>query len=67
MRLAAASQYANGMKITPLGFKKTNLTNTTLNKKTVSLEFTETPAISQGLVSNKGVGLPIMDSTVLYT
>jgi hypothetical protein len=45
------------MKITPIGFKKTNLTNTTLNKKTVSLEFTETPAISQGLVSNKGVGV----------
>ena len=45
------------MKITPIGFKKTNLTNTTLNKKTVSLEFTETPAISQGLASNKGVGV----------
>ena len=45
------------MRITPLGFKNTNLTNTTLNKKTVSLEYTETPAISQGLVSNKGVGV----------
>jgi hypothetical protein len=45
------------MKITPLGFKNTNLTNTKLNKKTVSLSYTETPAISQSLVSNKGVGV----------
>jgi hypothetical protein len=45
------------MRITPLGFKKSVLTNTTLNKKTVSLEYTETPAISQSLASNKGVGV----------
>lgn len=45
------------MKITPLGFKKSVLTNTTQNKKTVSLEYTETPAIVQGLASDKGVGV----------
>jgi hypothetical protein len=45
------------MKTTPLGFADIINTNTTKNKKTVSLEYTETPAISQGLASNKGVGV----------
>ena len=45
------------MRTVPLGFKPLSLSDTTLNKKTVSLQFTETPAISQPLVSNKGVGV----------
>jgi hypothetical protein len=45
------------MKVTPLDFQDIINTNTTKNKKTVSLEYTETPAISQGLASNKGVGV----------
>ena len=45
------------MRTVPLGFKPLSQTDTTLNKKTVSLQFTETPAISQPLVSNKGVGV----------
>jgi hypothetical protein len=45
------------MKVTPLDFQDIINSNTTKNKKTVSLEYTETPAITQPWATNKGVGV----------
>jgi len=41
----------------PLAFKNKTLADMKLNKKTISLNFTETPAISQNLVSDKDVSV----------
>jgi len=41
----------------PLAFKNKTLADMKLNKKTISLNFTETPAISQNLVSDKAVSV----------
>ena len=41
----------------PLAFKNKVLADMKLNKKTISLNFTETPAISQNLVSDKAVSV----------
>lgn len=45
------------MNVNPVGFKRLGLTTTQTGRKTVTLQYTETPAIVQGLASNKAVSV----------
>ncbi len=45
------------MKVFSLGMKPYDNNNTTVNKKTVCLSYTEVPAITQGLASDKSVSV----------
>ena len=45
------------VNINPVGFKRVGLSNSQTNKKTVSLQYTEAPAITQGLCANKAVSV----------
>ena len=45
------------MNVNAFGFKNNGLTNTKVGKKTVTLNYTETPAIIQGLAADKAVSV----------
>jgi hypothetical protein len=45
------------MNVNAVGFKRLGTSSTQSNKKTVTLQYTETPAIVQGLAANKAVSV----------
>jgi len=45
------------MNVNVFGLKRLGLTNSSQNKKTVTLQYTETPAITQGLAADKAVSV----------
>jgi hypothetical protein len=45
------------MNVNAVGFKRIGLNNSKSNRKTVTLQYTETPAIIQGLASDKAVSV----------
>lgn len=45
------------MKVTPLGLKQVSANTATTNRKTISLQYAEVPAITQGLATSKAVSV----------